>query len=94
MVLAGDCRYSLRLRGMDVLRDVQFTKMIGKEAREMCEHKRLRSVGDRIFCCECGQEVGIDFLMAQNEQKQVKNPSEEAPEKKAPAKKRAAKKAV
>lgn len=60
----------------------------------MCEHKRLRTVGDRVFCCDCGTELDLDFLMAQNEQKQVKNPSEEAPEKKAPAKKRAAKKAV
>lgn len=59
----------------------------------MCEHKRLRSVGDRIFCYECGQEVGIDFLMAQNGPKQAEKPLEEAPEKKAPAKKRTAKKA-
>lgn len=60
----------------------------------MCNHERLRSVGDRIFCKDCGQEVGIDFLMAQNVTEPVEKPREEVPEKKAPARKRTAKKAV
>ena len=60
----------------------------------MCEHKRLRTVGDRVFCCDCGQELDLDFLMAQNGPEQAEKPREEVPEKKSPAKKRAAKKAV
>lgn len=31
----------------------------------MCEHERLRTVGDRVFCCACGKELPLDFLMNQ-----------------------------
>ena len=60
----------------------------------MCEHNRLRTVGDRVFCCDCGTELDLDFLMAQNGEKPAQEPREEVPEKKSPAKKRSAKKAV
>ena len=29
----------------------------------MCDHERLRTVGDRVFCCVCGKELPLDFLM-------------------------------
>ena len=31
----------------------------------MCEHKRLKTRGHRVFCCQCGAELSIDFLMNQ-----------------------------
>ena len=56
----------------------------------MCEHKTLRAVGDRIFCKDCGQEVDMAFLLAQNGPKKAVEDDKPV---KAPAKKRAAKKA-
>lgn len=35
----------------------------------MCEHERLRTVGDRVFCCECGKELDIAFLEGKNSAK-------------------------
>ena len=32
----------------------------------MCDHERLRTVGDRVFCCNCGEELTIDFLLSKN----------------------------
>ena len=32
----------------------------------MCDHKRLRTVGDRVFCCSCGKELDIAFLIGKN----------------------------
>lgn len=46
----------------------------------MCEHERLRTVGDRVFCCKCGTELPLEFLLG-------KNKAEDEP-KKAPARKR------
>lgn len=46
----------------------------------MCEHERLRTVGDRVFCCQCGTELPLEFLLG--EQKKAEEP------KKAPARKR------
>lgn len=50
----------------------------------MCEHKRLKAVGERIFCMDCGQEVSRAFLLAKNEpkkavdgEKPVEEPAEE-----------------
>ena len=31
----------------------------------MCEHKNLRTVGDRLFCKDCKQELPIEFLLNQ-----------------------------
>lgn len=28
----------------------------------MCEHSRLRTVGNRVFCKDCGEEVSLDIL--------------------------------
>ena len=63
----------------------------------MCEHERLRTVGDDVFCCICGEHLPLEFLM--NKGKPAKAPEkkpEEIPataeeakpaKKKAPAKK-------
>ena len=57
----------------------------------MCDHDRLRTVGDRVFCCECGKELNIAFLEGKNS---VKNPPDDTGANKAQAKKTRAKKAV
>jgi hypothetical protein len=31
-----------------------------------CRHEHLRTVGDRVFCCECKAELPLEFLMAKN----------------------------
>ena len=28
----------------------------------MCEHKNLRTVGDRLYCKDCKQELPLEFL--------------------------------
>lgn len=28
----------------------------------MCEHKNLRTVGDRLFCKDCKEELPLEFL--------------------------------
>lgn len=43
----------------------------------MCEHERLRTVGNRVFCCACGVELPLAFLTAKSE------PAEEKPRNKA-----------
>lgn len=63
-----------------------------------CDHKRLRTVGDRVFCCECKEELPLEFLLSRNapvkaENRANKAANEQKPDK-APARKRAAKKAV
>ena len=59
-----------------------------------CKHERLRTVGDRVFCCECREELPLEFLMAQNGKNSAEKPAEEGKTDKAPVKKRTAKKAV
>ena len=54
----------------------------------MCEHERLKTVGDRVFCCKCCAELPIEFLLGQNKA------DDKAEPKKAPARKRTAKKEV
>lgn len=60
----------------------------------MCEHGRLRTVGDRVFCCECGKELDLEFLAAKNGKNNAEKPAEEVKTGKATPKKRTAKKAV
>lgn len=55
-----------------------------------CTHDRLRTVGDRVFCCECGKELDIAFLEGKNS---AKNPPDNTGTDKARAKKTRAKKA-
>ena len=64
----------------------------------MCEHGRLKTVGDRVFCCDCGTELTLDFLLAKNKPAKAENrvnKAEEEPKTDKPTtRKRAAKKAV
>jgi hypothetical protein len=43
----------------------------------MCKHERLRTVGDRVFCCACGEELPLAFLEGKSPK-----PEEEKPKKK------------
>ena len=56
-----------------------------------CNHEKLRTVGDRLFCKVCGEELPLEFLTG--EQNQSKNPPAEEKTGKSPAKKSTAKKA-
>ena len=60
----------------------------------MCEHGRLRTVGDRVFCCECGKELDLEFLVAKNGKNSPEKPAEEHKTDKPTTRKRTAKKAV
>ena len=51
----------------------------------MCNHEKLRAVGDRLFCAICKEELPMEFLTGE------KKPASEAP-KKEPARKKTAKK--
>lgn len=59
-----------------------------------CKHERLRTVGDRVFCCECKIELPLDFLTAQNGENRAKNPAQTEKTDKPSPRKRTAKKAV
>ena len=64
----------------------------------MCKHERLRTVGDRVFCCSCNEELPLEFLLSRNAPVKAENSAKKAADEpkadKAPAKKRTAKKAV
>lgn len=63
----------------------------------MCEHNRLKCVGykgvTRVFCCECGEELPMEFLTAGNDQKQAEKAAPDAGMGKPTRKKRTAQKA-
>ena len=59
-----------------------------------CKHERLRTVGNRVFCCECREELPLEFLMAKNGKNSAGKPVEEAKTDKRTSRKRTAKKAV
>ena len=46
-----------------------------------CKHDRLRTVGDEVFCCECGEKLTLEFLESKGK------PAEEQPKKPARKKK-------
>ena len=56
-----------------------------------CGHETLRTVGDRLFCKICGEELPIEYLT--NGQKGGKEAPEEEKQTKTQGRKRAAKKA-
>ena len=58
-----------------------------------CKHDRLRTVGDRVFCCDCKEELSLEFLMAKNGKNSAEKPVEEAKASKPATRKRTAKKA-
>lgn len=43
----------------------------------MCEHKNLRTVGDRLFCKDCKEELPLEFLLNQCKPEE---PAQEAPQ--------------
>lgn len=43
----------------------------------MCDHERLRTKGDRVFCCDCGAELPLDFLMNQGKAAEFQVPEPE-----------------
>ena len=59
-----------------------------------CSHDRLRTVGNRVFCCNCNEELPLEFLMGKNGENPANNPAPVADKDKTPAKKRTPKKAV
>ena len=42
----------------------------------MCKHERLRTVGNDVFCCECGEQLPIEFLLNKGKKEPVKEPEE------------------
>lgn len=59
-----------------------------------CKHERLRTVGDRLFCLSCGEELPLEFLAGNKAEKQAEKAAEPEKVNKSPAKKRTSKKAV
>ena len=57
----------------------------------MCNHEILKTVGNRLFCKVCGEELPLEYLT--NGQKWGKEAPEEEKQTKTPGRKRAAKKA-
>lgn len=43
----------------------------------MCEHERLRTVGDDVFCCVCGEKLPLEFLMNKGKPEKPAKPAEE-----------------
>ena len=43
-----------------------------------CKHNRLRTVGDRVFCCECREELPIEFLYSRSAPAKADNGAEKA----------------
>jgi hypothetical protein len=59
-----------------------------------CSHDRLRTVGDRVFCCDCQEELSLEFLMGKNGENRTNNPAPAEEKDKPTSRKRTAKKAV
>jgi hypothetical protein len=57
-----------------------------------CNHERLKAIGDRLFCKDCGTELPPEILI--NGEKQAEKPAAEEKTGKPSTKKRTAKKAV
>ena len=57
-----------------------------------CRHERLRTVGNLLFCKDCGKELPLEYLTGGAEQ--AKKPVAEAKTDKPTSRKRTPKKAV
>lgn len=55
----------------------------------MCEHERLRTVGDDVFCCICGEHLPLEFLMNKGKPAKTHEEAPAAAEEAKPAKKKA-----
>ena len=62
-----------------------------------CKHEKLRTVGDRVFCSNCGEELPLEALTgvktAVMDENPANNPAEEEKPRKSTRKKTQAKKA-
>lgn len=38
----------------------------------MCDHKNLKTIDNRLFCKDCGQELPIEFLTKEPKKKTTK----------------------
>ena len=43
-----------------------------------CRHEKLRTVGDRLFCKDCGKELPLEILTAKETPKKAENQPEKA----------------
>lgn len=43
----------------------------------MCDHERLKTIGDRVFCCICKAELPLEFLMNQGKPAEPPAPEQE-----------------
>lgn len=43
-----------------------------------CRHEKLRTVGDRLFCKDCGKELSLEILTAKETPKKAENQPEKA----------------
>ena len=59
-----------------------------------CKHERLRTVGHRVFCCSCGEELPLEALTGVKAENQPVNAAPVEKTDKAPSKKGRPKKAV
>ena len=50
----------------------------------MCEHKNLRTVGDRLFCKDCKEELPLEFLTEGQKKEVPEAPIPENPEAEVP----------
>lgn len=50
----------------------------------MCEHKNLRTVGDRLFCKDCKEELPLEFLTEGLKKEDPEAPIPENPEAEVP----------
>lgn len=55
-----------------------------------CKHERLRTVGDNVFCVECGEELPLEYLYSSKKGTgkagQSASPEKVTPENKTPRK--------
>ena len=43
-----------------------------------CRHEKLRTVGDQLFCKDCGKELPLEILTAKKTPVKAENQSEKA----------------
>ena len=43
----------------------------------MCDHERLKTIGDRVFCCICKTELPLEFLINQGKPAEPDPPAPE-----------------
>lgn len=51
----------------------------------MCDHERLKTIGDRVFCCICKTELPLEFLINQGKPSEHEPPAPEPKKEPEPA---------